>query len=63
MRSAPVASFNAGRIRSGLTLSLAEARSASSRLPLFDWGATSVGQIAVSAASIWQKSGRKAPSV
>ena len=55
---APVASFSASRISSGLASLLAAARWSSSRLPLLDCGATSVSQIAVSTASTWQKNGR-----
>ena len=56
---APVASFSARRISSGLASSLALARCSRNRLPaLPSFGATSVSQIAVSTASTWQKNGR-----
>jgi hypothetical protein len=55
---APVASFSARRISSGLASLLALARCSRKRLPGFpDCGATSVSQMAVSTASIWQKKG------
>ncbi len=56
---APVASFSARRISSGLASLLAFARCSRKRLPrLPSCGATSVSQIAVSTASTWQKNGR-----
>ena len=56
---APVASFSARRISSGLASLLALARCSRNRLPVLPtWGATSVSQIAVSTASTWQKNGR-----
>ena len=45
---APVASFSASRISSGLASLLAEAKWSTRRLPNLDCGATSVRQIAVS---------------
>lgn len=56
---APVASFSAKRISSGLASLLAFAICSSIATPDFPiLGATSVNQIAVSTASIWQKNGR-----
>ena len=55
---APVASFKARRISSGLASLLALARWSSSSWPPLLCGATSVSQMAVSAASTWQKKGR-----
>jgi hypothetical protein len=52
---APVASFSASRISSGLASLLADARWSSRHL---DSGATSVSQFAVSTASTRQKNGR-----
>ena len=55
---APVASFRARRISSGLAPLLASARCSRNRLPVLpNCGATSVSQMAVSTASIWQKNG------
>ena len=48
---APVASFSAKRISSGLASLLALAKWLSNRLPPLDCGATSLSQIAVSTAS------------
>ena len=47
----------------GLASWFADARWSSIRFPLFDWGATSVSQIAVSTASTWQKNGRTLPNL
>ena len=56
---APVASLSARRARPGFACSLAAARWSRKRRPsLPSPGATSVSQIAVSAASTWQKKGR-----
>ncbi len=56
---APVANFNAMRNRSGLLLRLARSMSPTSFfVAAVACGATSVNQIAVSTASIWQKNGR-----
>jgi hypothetical protein len=56
---APVASFSASRASSGLASALALARCSRKPLPVLpSLGATSVSQIAVSTASIWQKNGR-----
>ena len=55
---APVASLRASRCNSGLDCSFADRRWSRKRRPVADWGATSVSQIAVSAASTWQKKGR-----
>ena len=55
---APVASLRASRISPGLASSLALARYSRTRLPVAVLGATSVSQMAVSTASIWQKKGR-----
>jgi hypothetical protein len=41
---APVASFSASRISSGLASLLADARWSSRHLPFLNWGATSVSQ-------------------
>jgi hypothetical protein len=54
---APVASFSASRNNSGLASLFADARWSGRRFPCFDWGATSMSQIAVSTASTWQKNG------
>ena len=54
----PVASLSARRASSGLASRLAFARCSMNCLPAFKLGATSVSQIAVSAASTWQKKGR-----
>ena len=56
---APVASLSARRISSGLDAALAAAKCVQNRCPCDDRrGATSVSQITVSTASIWQKNGR-----
>jgi phage terminase large subunit GpA-like protein len=55
---APVASFSARRISSGLASRFAAARWSRMRWPCRECGATSVSQIAVSTASTWQKNGR-----
>ena len=55
---APVASLRASRGRSGLASSLALARWSRKLRPARAPGATSVSQMAVSAASTWQKKGR-----
>ena len=60
---APVASFSARRRSSGFKSLLAAMRWSISRLPPVDCGATSVSQIAVSAASTWQKNGRMSPNL
>ena len=55
---APVANFNASRNNSGFASALAFRKCSRKRAPFFPaWGATSVSQIAVSTASIWQKKG------
>ncbi len=55
---APVASFRARRISSGLASWLALARCSTKPLPVFPiLGATSVSQMIVSTASTWQKKG------
>ncbi len=57
---APVASLRARRISSGLASWLASVRCFRKRSPALPiWGATSVSQMAVSTASIWQKKGRR----
>ena len=58
---APVASFSAIRVgRSGLASPFARAIQSRMSLPAFPaLGATSVNQMAVSTASIWQKNGRR----
>ena len=55
---APVASFSARRISSGLASLFAAARWSRMLLPAVECGATSVSQMAVSTASTWQKNGR-----
>lgn len=61
---APVASFSARRMSSGLASLLALARCSRTFLPVFPaCGATSVSQMAVSTASIWQKNGRMSLNV
>ena len=56
---APVASFSASRISSGLASLFAFAEVLEEALArLADCGATSVSQMAVSTASTWQKNGR-----
>ena len=55
---APVASFSAMRISSGLAAALAASRCVQNRRPCDeDFGATSVSQMTVSTASTWQKNG------
>jgi hypothetical protein len=55
---APVASLSAMRMSSGLEATLAASRWAQNRCPWEDLlGATSVSQMIVSTASIWQKNG------
>ena len=59
---APVASLSASRARPGFACALAAARWSRKRRPSLPRpGATSVSQIAVSAASTWQKKGRMSP--
>ena len=56
---APVASLRARRISSGLASRLASLEVFEEALAgLAEFGATSVSQMAVSTASIWQKNGR-----
>ena len=55
---APVASFSAMRKSSGFASRFTLSRSSKMRFPALDCGATSVSQMAVSTASIWQKKGR-----
>ncbi len=55
---APVASFNASLVNPGLASLLAFARCSRKPFPALVLEATSVSQIAVSAASTWQKNGR-----
>jgi hypothetical protein len=61
---APVASLSASRTSSGLACSLPPlmwAQNLATRGPIL--GATSVSQMAVSTASIWQKNGRMPPNL
>jgi hypothetical protein len=55
---APVASFSARRERPGFASWLAPSSFSRKFFPVFEFGATSVNQIAVSTASTWQKKGR-----